>query len=492
MGFGGGVAIEVVPPSIERIDVVELEPEVIAANRLVAKGRWRDPLADPRVHVASERRAQRALARGVALRRDRLAAFASLGGRRVPSLYARVLRARAQPARADGAFVQWIGLTFVDEALLRSMLATLRDVFPHVRVYSPPPYGSILFLSSAEPFDMDESVPRALAASPGPFGELGIHVPEDVTASLLLDEAAVAELARGAPLNRDGHNRLASRSNRLGNAALIKTIDDLIAPVDPLVRALPKSADPFYLVRQLSGARAARVAKALPDPVDRAVAEAIAGIEDGKRAGPRRQLEDALRVDPRNLEARAAMLRLSAGAIAGGADPEQILAPPLSGEERALVDGWTTRARDPRALATGELDARLAAVPPRHPLASDAMRLRVQARLASGDPVLVKDAGLLATEHLGLRSDPSSILLLAETAAASGDPATVLETLSELLDALDPRRPSSRAFVYRAHELARATPADDPELSWYRAAMLRRLGVGVPRGAPRNAGAGGR
>ena len=51
VGFGGGMAIEVVPPSIERIDVIELEPEVIAANRLVAKGRWRDPLSDPRVHV---------------------------------------------------------------------------------------------------------------------------------------------------------------------------------------------------------------------------------------------------------------------------------------------------------------------------------------------------------------------------------------------------------------------------------------------------------
>jgi hypothetical protein len=120
------------------------------------------------------------------------------------------------------------------------------------------------------------------------------------------------------------------------------------------------------------------------------------------------------------------------------------------------------------------------------------MRLRVQARLASGDPELVKDANLLTTEHLGLRSDPSSILLLAETAAAEGDPATVLEMLSELLDALDPRRPSSRAFVYRARELASATPADDPDLSWFRTAMLRRLGVAVPRGAPRNVGMGGR
>ena len=197
---------------------------------------------------------------------------------------------------------------------------------------------------------MEQSVARALAANPGPFGELGIHVPEDVTASLLLDEAAVAELARGAPLNRDGHNRLASRSDRLGDRSLMKKIDDLIAPIDPLVRALPTGADPFYLVSRLSGARAERVAKALPDPVQRAVAEAIAAIEDGKRVGPRRKLEEALRLDPRHVEARAAMLRLSASAIANGANPEQILPPPLSDAgARARGRLGRARARSPRS-----------------------------------------------------------------------------------------------------------------------------------------------
>jgi hypothetical protein len=476
-----------VPPSIERIDVVELEPEVITANRLVAKGRWRDPLSDPRVHVhLNDARNALSLASS---RFDVIVSQPShpwAGG--AAHLYTReffaLVRSRLAP---NGAFLQWIGLPFVDEALFRSMLATLLDVFPHVRVYAPPPHGSILFLSSSEPFDMETSVPRALAASPGPLGELGIHVPEDVTANLLLDEVAVGELARGALLNRDGHNRLASRSDRLGDAALTKTIDDLIAPIDPLVRALPKSADPFYLVSRLSGARAERVAKALPDPVERAVGEAIAGIEDGKRVGPRHKLEEALRLDPRHADARAAMLRLSAGAIANGANPEQILPPPLSDEERALVDGWVARERDPRSLATGTLEARLAAIPLRHPLGPDAVRLRVQGRLASGDPALVKDADALANENLGNRGDPSSILLLAEIAAAAGDPATVLKTLSELLDVLDPRRPSNRALVFRARDLARATPANDPDLTWLRTNTLRRLGINVPSAAPRNA-----
>ncbi len=493
VGFGGGMAIEVVPDSIERIDVVELEPEVIAANRLVAEGRWRDPLSDPRVHVhLNDARNALSLASS---RFDAIVSQPShpwAGG--AAHLYTREFFALARSRLApEGVFVQWIGFPFVDEALFRSMLATLLDVFPHVRVYAPPPHGSALFLASGAPFDMESSIARALAASPGPLDELGIHVPEDVTARLLLDEAAAGELARGAALNRDGHNRLASRSHRLGDASLMKTIYDWIAPVDPLVRALPNGIDVFALVSRLTGARAERVAKALRDPVERAVAEAIAAIEDGKRVGPQRRLEEALRLDPGHVEARAAMLRLSAGAIAKGANPERILPPPLSEAERALAEGWIARARDPRGLSAGALEARLAAIPLRHPLGPDAVRLRVQGRLASGDPALVQDAVALANANLGNRSNPSSILLIAETAAAAGDHATVLNTLSELLAELDARRASSRALAFRARELARATPDDDPDLHWLRTSTLRRLGEGRPRGAaPRRAEPGGR
>ena len=180
--------------------------------------------------------------------------------------------------------------------------------------------------------------------------------------------------------------------------------------------------------------------------------EAIAAIEDGKRVGPRRKLEEALRLDPRHVEARAAMLRLSAGAIADGAEPRAD--PPAAAIRRgARARGrlGRPRARSPRSWRPDELEARLAAVPPRHPLGPDAVRLRVQGRLASGDPALVKDADRLANEHLGHRSDPSSILLLAETAAAVGDPAAVLKTLSELLDAARPAaRLESRVRLPRA------------------------------------------
>jgi hypothetical protein len=106
--------------------------------------------------------------------------------------------------------------------------------------------------------------------------------------------------------------------------------------------------------------------------------------------------------------------------------------------------------------------------------------------LASGDLARMKEADRLANEYLGLRSDPSSILLLAETAAAAGDPATTLERLSELLDSLDPRRADFQAYVLRTRDLARATRVEDPGLVWLRSSILRRLGISV-RGGPRNA-----
>jgi len=486
VGFGGGMALEVVPRSIERIDVIELEPEVIAANQRVAVERWRDPLVDPRLHIHFND-ARNALLLAPA-RFDAIVSQPShpwAGG--AAHLYTReffeLVKSRLAP---DGVFVQWIGLPFVDEALFRSLLATLSDAFPHVRAYSPPPDGSVLFLASDAPLDMRESVPRALAANREDFALLGIAVPDDVTSSLMLDEDGVRELGRGAALNRDGHNRLQSRSARLGQESLMRSIDQLVGPVDPLVRALPAGSDAFYVLRRFDAKRAKRVATALPDPIDRAVGEALSEIAEGKRVGPRRRLEEALTQDPAHAEARAALLRLSAGAIADGADPERLVRPPLSNAERALAEGWVARTHDPRGEALRALEADLAVIPLRHPLGADAVRLRVQARLQSGDSALVQEAVALAEASLGDRPDPSSILLRAEAGAAAGDDIAVLETLGELLDMLDPRQGSSRAQLHRARELARATQ-NDPELYWLRSRTLRRLGeradrVAAPRG----------
>ena len=51
IGLGGGAMLELAPTTYESIDVVELEPEVLAANQRMSARRARDPLADPRTRV---------------------------------------------------------------------------------------------------------------------------------------------------------------------------------------------------------------------------------------------------------------------------------------------------------------------------------------------------------------------------------------------------------------------------------------------------------
>lgn len=51
VGLGGGVLLEDLPPSIASIDVVELESEVLAANRRISPLRHSDPLQDTRIQI---------------------------------------------------------------------------------------------------------------------------------------------------------------------------------------------------------------------------------------------------------------------------------------------------------------------------------------------------------------------------------------------------------------------------------------------------------
>ena len=138
IGLGAGMTLAAVPSTVAAIDVIELEPEVVAANRAVRGPRRRRSARRPARLAAARRRARRADPRRPPLGRDRLAAEPPLDRGRVPSLYARVLRAGPlAPRRPTGVFVQWIGAAFVDPERLRALLAAQTEVFAHVQVYRP-------------------------------------------------------------------------------------------------------------------------------------------------------------------------------------------------------------------------------------------------------------------------------------------------------------------------------------------------------------------
>jgi len=476
VGLGGGMAIEIMPPSVERIDVIELEPEVLEANRSVSATRWRDPLADPRVHIHLND-ARNALLLASEARFDAIVSQPShpwAGG--AAHLYTReffeLVRSRLTP---DGVFVQWIGLPFVDEELFRSLLAAMAEVFEHVQVYEPPPGGSALFLASNARFEMPASAARAIAASPADFDLIGLRTPEQALASLLLDEDGVRELAAGARANRDGRNGLQNRSAHLERSSTLiaQRGDELFGPLDPLARSLPPGTDVFALLRRLDPARQHRVVAAFRDPIDREVGKALAEIAEGKRITAQRRLAKVLSEQPRHVEARAALLRLSSYALAEGADPATLLAPPLSDPERAVSAAWANR--DGEALRA--LEGSLAAIPPTHPIAAEATRLRIRARLESRDPQLVQEAVGLAEASLGDRPQAEDLLLRAEAYAAAQDYVGVLEAIGLVVERLNPKVRSSQALLRRARSLAQAVPDDDVELRRLRVDTLRRVGV---------------
>ena len=97
VGFGGGVALGGLPASVREVDVVELEPEVIRANRALRGLRAHDPLADERVRVVVNDAPQRAAAHEPALRRDRLPAVAPVDGGGLAPVHTRVRAQRQVP-----------------------------------------------------------------------------------------------------------------------------------------------------------------------------------------------------------------------------------------------------------------------------------------------------------------------------------------------------------------------------------------------------------
>ncbi|MEJ1960767.1 MAG: fused MFS/spermidine synthase [Gammaproteobacteria bacterium] len=237
VGYGGGVAVEAVPPSVRSLDVIELEPAMIAANRATARLRKRNPLLDPRLTLISND------ARGAlnltSRRYDAIVSQPSHPWTAGAShLYTLEFMRQAREHLTDGGvFVQWMNVAFLDEALLRSLTATLLEAFGNVRLYRPDP-NTLLFLASSTPLDVEAALAasgRPLRDSPAHYGRLGINTIEDLFAALAVDSAGARALAAGAKKITDDDNRIATSSvYDFGQGLDAQGIGRILAPYDPL------------------------------------------------------------------------------------------------------------------------------------------------------------------------------------------------------------------------------------------------------------------
>jgi hypothetical protein len=212
VGFGGGVVLEAVPPSVAHIDVIELEPKVIEANQAAAALRQRDPLQDPRVRkILNDARG------ALRLTDHRYDAIVSQPSHPwtagASHLYTREFMQLAhEHLNPDGVFVQWMNVIFMDADLLRSLTATLLDVYKEVRVYRPDP-NTVVFLASDAPLDLESHLLQTgepLRDSPLHYERYGINNAEDLVTALFLDTAGAHHFAGDSPLITDDDNRIAT------------------------------------------------------------------------------------------------------------------------------------------------------------------------------------------------------------------------------------------------------------------------------------------
>jgi hypothetical protein len=390
IGYGGGVVLEDVPESVERMDVIEIEPRVIDANRVTRALRRHDPLADRRVHIVIND--ARAALNLTSRRYDAIVSQPSHPWTAAAShLYTREFMRQARAHLTDnGVFVQWMNLSFLDESLLSSFAATVLDVFADARLYRPDPY-TLIFVAGNGP---DRKSPSPVQA----FPRFGINTPEDVFVALAAEDQALREISRGAPLITDDRNRMATAgAHQTGKSMTLDSADRFLAPYDPLRRvnaaSSPSAADlqPGYIGRRLAvlaatdpGARnrLGRLAGAIdPSTASGYEVNAVRLAADGDPDAAQDMIRQGLARYPDSEQLRYEYIKPWLTRLARGTATREVAAQAakLTGSADAVVRGAVLSSQH-RWAELRELDDSLAAAAWIDPWKLDAILFQVQWR----------------------------------------------------------------------------------------------------------------
>ncbi len=264
IGLGGGVAAERVAPSIKSIDVIELEAAVVSANQRVANLRDYDPLSDPRVKIVlNDGRNALTL---TSKRYDIIVSQPSHPWTAGAShLYTREFnRLVLDHLNPGGVFLQWMNSEFVDRELVSAMAFTLRDVFPHVRLYQPI-RGTFMFVASAQPMRPEQVPPNGNSTlcemaevNRDYFRRLGVVSPTHLLSMLTLDQQGIEAISSDAELITDERNLLAMRAPKLIRGYDGSSAEQFVAQHAPYSRAtdelksLCPSLDRVVLARSMT------------------------------------------------------------------------------------------------------------------------------------------------------------------------------------------------------------------------------------------------
>ncbi len=466
VGFGGGLVVEDIPKSVKHIDVIELEPAVIEANRFIAAQRFVDPLSDPRIRVIEND------ARGAMVltekRYDGIVSQPSHPWTAGAShLYTKeFFELSKEHLNPGGVFVQWIGLGFVDEELLRVLVATLQDVFPYVRVYRPPPYGAVLFVGSDEPLLIEETVEQAIAASPRSFRRMGIQTVEEVAMSIALDEQGARAFAENVLVSTDDQNILQTRSPRILSKPIKKKgADRLFARDDPILRVGKDLDHAFLAQRSLDIHPLKHRLQALADGVDSEedseLITAQIEFKEGRTGDALRRLGRWIHTNPdESYRAREFMALFLARELKRGSPKALERVGSLKEPAQAVLEAW--QMSDDASIEA--LESRLLEVQRRDVLYEEALRLRARWRIASGEPEKGAQAvGLMTAITTGNDGVARDFALKARAALLAGDNQTALHSVGWSLKRTRTRSNASLSLIRELDGLLKEIPLSEAE-----------------------------
>jgi spermidine synthase len=195
-------------PSMQRVDVAELEPVVLDVARACREVNA-SAMSNPKVHITI------ADAREMLLTSDRrydlIASEPSNPYRAgIASLFTRdFYEAAAQRLNRGGYFAQWLQMYGIDTATLQTIYATIGGVFPHVQTWKTTD-GDLMLLASREPIRIDANALRARLAAE-PYGSAirdawNVDTAEGFLSRLVANESfARAAAGEADAINTDDH-----------------------------------------------------------------------------------------------------------------------------------------------------------------------------------------------------------------------------------------------------------------------------------------------
>lgn len=412
IGLGGGHTLDAVASSVTSIDVIELEHEVVVANRLIP--RERSPLDDPRLTLRlGDARGAMNLSdkRYDAIVSQPSHPWTSGASHLYTSEFFELTHSKLTPG---GIFVQWIGASFVDVELFGSLMASMTETFRYVHVYRPVPMA-LVFMASDEPIDLARSARRALDENSDDFSRYGIHRVEDFFASWTLDTKGARALAAGRPPNTDDHNLLATTRLPPATVRNRERLDQALAPIDAIDAARLKEVNAVAVIQRMTWnggvPRSQRLLRTLP----LAQAESARGwlaFDLGRIRRAASHFQSALELDPNESSAREGLASIIR---APGVDEND-----FSGLERIVFRAnQLVSEKDWDGLK--QMDADLARIPASSLLFGSAARARVQWRVTIGDPPDGRRAIEIIDRLLTRQRTAMHFLLRAYAGALAGD-----------------------------------------------------------------------